>query len=416
MRIIRELSEADWDEFIAISANAYPGIKIVTAADRQRYRQRMEMMDADPIISLFGVVENGRLLGGMRFFDFTMTLCKTSVLVGGVGGIAVDLVFKKQKAARDMIRFFLRHYRDKGAALTALYPFRPDFYRRMGFGYGTKMSQYRVQPASLPQGERTHIAFLSALDKRAMQACYGRFAQQTHGMMSRPAHTWDAVFAEPGVPAVGFKRDGQIQGYLIFSFQPGPAGHFLSNEMLVRELVYENQDALAELLAFLHTQADQIERIIINTQDEDFHFLLHDPRQDGNLMLPRVLYHQSNTQGVGLMYRVIDAPRLFAALAGHDFGGQTCRLKLTLADSFLPENAGSWVIGFENGRSRILPGDAHDIAVKLDVAEFSSLIMGTVSLRQLVAYRLAAISDPADIETVDRLFHTPRKPICMTSF
>ncbi len=416
MRTIRQLTEADWEAFITISVNAYPGIKVVTAVDRQRFRQRNEQMIADPIVSLWGAFENGRLLGAMRLFDFAMTLHETSVLMGGIGSVAVDLAYKKRKVAYDMIQFFLRHYREKGAALTALYPFRPDFYRQMGFGYGTKMNQYRVEPASLPRSSTTHIAFLTEKDKEAVMACYGRYAQQTHGMMTLPTYTWDQLFTEPSLKIVGYKSGGEIRGYLIFAFQQGQGGHFLSNEILVRAIVYENPAVLAELLGFLHTQADQIERIVINTQDEDFHFLLADPRFEGELMLPRVLYHQSNTQGVGLMYRVIDVPRLFEQLADHDFGGQTCRLKLTVRDSFLPENAGSWIVGFENGRARLLSDPTHDIAIELDVAAFSSLIMGTVSFRQLVFYSLAIVSDPAQIETVNRLFHTAQKPICMTSF
>ncbi|MCP4426058.1 MAG: GNAT family N-acetyltransferase, partial [Chloroflexi bacterium] len=108
MHIIRELNEADWDDFVVISANAYPGIKVVTAADRERFRRRNVAMAADPSTQFYGLLENGRLLGAMRFFDFTMTLHETPALVGGVGGVAVDLAYKKQKAARDMIQFFLR--------------------------------------------------------------------------------------------------------------------------------------------------------------------------------------------------------------------------------------------------------------------------------------------------------------------
>ncbi len=416
MRTIRELTDADLDAYVTVAANAYPGIKVATEADRQRFRERDKQMTADPIVSLWGLFENGRLLGVMHLFDFEMTLHETPVLVGGVGGVAVDLAYKKRKVAYDMIQFFLRHYREKGAAMTALYPFRPDFYRKMGFGYGAKMNQYRVKPDSLPRASTTHIAFLTERDKEAMMACYGRYAQQTHGMMTLPAYTWDHLFTEPGMKMIGYKSGGKIRGYLVFTFQPGPGGHFLSNEILVRAIVYENKAALAEMLGFLHTQADQIERIVINTQDEDFHFLLADPRTDGDLMLPRVLYHQSNTQGVGLMYRVIDVPRLFELLTDHDFGGQTCRLKLSIRDSFLPDNEGSWVIGFENGRFQPQPNSPHDAEIQLDIASFSSLIMGTVSFRQLAVYGLAQISDSAHIETVDKLFHAAQKPVCMTSF
>ena len=416
MRQIRELKRCDNEAMITVMANAYPGIHIVTEADREQFLQRTEEMMAEPSVKKWGLFADGDLLGIMRLFDFTMTLHETAVSIGGLGGVAVDMAYKKQKVARDMILFFLRQYREKGAALTALYPFRPDFYQQMGFGYGTKMNQYRVKPASLPRTRMDGVAFLTDTDRVAIEACYGRYATQTHGMFLRHAYTWDTIFSDSNIRKVGYKRNGIIEGYIIFTFQPGKANHFLSNEILVRELVYETPQALAQLLAFVHFQADQIDRIIFNTQDETFHYLLHDPRLDDELMLKPTLYHESSRQGVGLLYRVIDVPRLFDQLAEHDFGGQTCRLKLTLHDSFLPENAGEWVIGFDNGRARLLFHGDFDTAIELNVPEFSSLVMGTIDFRQLITYRLATISQYAAVETVARLFRVPQKPICMTNF
>ncbi len=416
MRQIKELTSTDNEALIRIMANAYPGINLVTEADRERFLQRTEQMMTEPAVKNWGLFADDDLLGTMRLFDFSMTFYEAPVLVGGVGGVAVGLAHKKQKVARDMILFFLRHFREKGAALATLYPFRPDFYRQMGFGYGTKMNQYRLKPASLPRTKMDDVVFLMDGDRDGMAACYGRYAAQTHGMLARHTYIWDAIFTDPAIRKVGYKRNGRIQGYIIFTFQPGKADHFMSNELLVRELVYETPEALSQLLTFLHLQADQIDRVIFNTQDESFHFLLHDPRLDDELMLKPTLYHESSRQGVGLMYRVIDVPQLFAQLAEHDFGGQTLRLKLALHDSFLPENAGSWVIGFENGRARLLFSDDYDTAIELNVSEFSSLIMGAVDFCQLLTYHLAAISDANTVETVARLFRVPQKPICMTNF
>lgn len=416
MRQIRELKSSDNEMMMTIMANAYPGISLVTEADRDRFLQRIEQMMAEPSVKNWGLFVDDALLGMMRLFDFMMTLHETPVLVGGVGSVAVDLAHKKQKVARDMILFFLRHYREKGAALTALYPFRPDFYRQMGFGHGTKMNQYRVKPASLPRTKMDDVVFLTDGDKDGVAACYGRYATQTHGMLARHDYTWETIFTEPSIRIAGYKRNGLIEGYIIFAFQPGKAQHFMSNDLLVRELVYETPDALAQLLTFLHLQSDQIDRIIFNTQDESFHYLLHDPRLDEEFMMRPTLYHESNKQGVGLMYRVVNVPRLFELLADHDFGGQTCRLKVTLHDSFLPENAGEWVIGFDNGRAHLLSRADYDTAIELNVAEFSSLVMGTIDFRQLITYRLATISDDSVTETVARLFRVPQKPICMTNF
>ncbi len=116
------------------------------------------------------------------------------------------------------------------------------------------------------------------------------------------------------------------------------------------------------------------------------------------------------------MYRVLDVNRLFEVLKEHDFGGQSCRLKLTVADSFLPENAGSTTIHFKNGRPLLQPDEAHDVEIHMDISSFSSMVMGCVDFERLYTYSQARISDASYIETVSDLFRTRHKPICLTAF
>ena len=150
MRTIREVEESELDELLRITVEAFPGMKVSGPEERTRMLERLARVMKEPIVHFFGVYEAARLIGVMRFYDFTMRLHETDALVGGVGGVAVDLRHKKERVAADMIRFFLDYYRDKGAPLTALYPFRPDFYHRMGFGFGVKLNRYSFPPAALP--------------------------------------------------------------------------------------------------------------------------------------------------------------------------------------------------------------------------------------------------------------------------
>lgn len=416
MRTIQELTGAQLARYVDITANAYPGIKIVTAEEKERTRQRTAAMAADPGVRLYGLFEEGEMLGVMRCHDFTMQLFETRALVGGLGGVAVDLLHKKEKVARDMVHFFLRDYRARGACLTALYPFRPDFYRQMGFGYGTKLTQYSITPDSLPRGAaKGNVRFLAAADRPALLACYDRVMTRTHGLMAKQDSAVDGLFQSAAARIAGCWEDGELRGYLVFTFRPTRDDNFLAHDLLVRELIYETPAALAALLTFLHTQADQVARIQFQTQDESFYFLLRDPRNGTGNILPSV-WHESNVQGVGLMYRVIDVPRLFEVLGGHDFGGQSCRLRVELADSFLPENAGVYGVGVENGRFHPVDAATADVSIALDVAEFSALVTGVVGFRQLVEYGLAAISDAQWLDVVHRLFHAAQPPRCLTSF
>jgi predicted acetyltransferase len=415
MSEIRVLAPGDFEPLAHVFADAYPGFKITTEEERKRFAERaLKLHEEEPTAEFHGLFRDGELQGIMCFYDFSMNLLQAQIPVGGVGQVAVGLLHKKEHVAKEMMGYFLRHYRNHGAPLAALYPFRPDFYRKMGFGYGTKMNQYRIKPADFPKGSsKARARILTEDDRDAVVACYNRFVSQTHGMMDKSEREVKRMFAAPRHRIVGCEIDGEIQAYIVFTFEEGES--FILNDIQVQELIYENAEALSELSTFLHSQADQIRHVILNTQDEYFHYLLLDPRNSSDRLIPDV-YHETNAQGVGLMYRVIDVPRIFDLLRERNFGEQTCTLKLTVVDSFVPDNDGSTTLRFENGRVQRVHNGVHDVEIRLDIAEFSSMLVGCVDFYSLVRYGLADISDPAYVEAVNRIFAVERKPICTTSF
>jgi hypothetical protein len=232
-------------------------------------------------------------------------------------------------------------------------------------------------------------------------------------MIAKSQSELKRLLTRSGFQVVGCRLDGQIRGYFDFAFQHGE--EWLVNDIYIREFIYEGPEPLLELLTFLHTQADQIRHVIFDVHDETFHHLLRDPRNASASLIWQV-YHESNIQAVGTMYRVVGVPLVFGALKERDFGGQTCRVKLTVEDTLLPENSGSTLVRFQDGWAD-LPGDGdHDVEVSMKVAEFSSLLMGSVSFRSLHKYGLASVSDYDYVETVDRIFAVRDKPVCTTPF
>jgi predicted acetyltransferase len=416
MREIRPLQDGDWAAAAHIQATAYPGVGIVTAADLERAQQNMIEHDKRPNVSHYGLFEEGQLLGMMRLHDFQMRLLSARALAGGVGGVAVALLHKKEKIARDLMHFFLRHYRQQGACIAALYPFRPDFYKQMGFGFGGKLNRYEIDPKQLPHGRsKSHLVTLTADDVQALSYCHQRYWQRTNGLFERTMPEWDFYLQRNGWHFLGYKEDDQLLGYLIYSFQKRGQDNFLANDLVIQEWVYETPAGFMQLSTFLHSQADQFDRLLYTTYDDTLHFILPDPRnRSGNLLMPPS--HESNVQAVGIMYRVIDVPRLFTLLAEHNFGGQTCRLQITVRDSFLLENEGSTVVWFAEGKSFVSTQPEHDIAIEMDIADFSSMVTGAVTFEQLYNYSLAQISDKTAVSTITQLFRTVQKPICLSRF
>jgi predicted acetyltransferase len=119
---------------------------------------------------------------------------------------------------------------------------------------------------------------------------------------------------------------------------------------------------------------------------------------------------------MGLMYRVIDVPLMFALLRRNNFGNQTVTLGIKISDSFYPANQRNVVIKFAGGSGMVAPETVPEATIALDIADFSSLLMGTVTFRNQYLYGLAEISDPNYVPVVDDLFRVDRQPICMTQF
>lgn len=415
MSEIRILAADDFAAAARIFAEAYPGMKIVSAEDREELAGRFRRFHSeDPTANFHGLFRDGELLGIMVLYAFEMNFLGARVPVGGVGQVAVALSHKKEHVCKEMIRYFLRHCRERGMPFAALYPFRPDFYRKMGFGYGPKMSQYRVRPSAFPRGpSNAGVHLLTEEDRDAVTNCYNRFAGHTHGMMLKTERELRRLFGRAEHRLVGYKEAGEIRGYLVYTWEQGET--FIVNDLHIKEFIYETREALSALCTYLHIQDDQVRYVIIDTQDEDFFHLLRDPRNDSGRLIPDV-YHETNEQGVGLMYRVTDVAGMFEQLGRRDFGGLTCTVKLTVSDSFLPENAGTTLLRLEKGHLRLVEDTEHHVQVSLAIEDFSSLLAGTARFQSLYHYGLAEISDDSYTATVDRIFAVEQKPVCTTSF
>ncbi|MFD2370256.1 enhanced intracellular survival protein Eis [Brevibacillus sp. GCM10020057] len=416
MEEIRPISHGDIQDVVRITAMAYPGSSLLAPENSQRFAERVrDTLENDPHASFHGLFRENLLVGVMKWYDFPMNVHGIQLLTGGIGSVAVDLLHKKEKVAKAMLQGFLATYRERGVSLVSLYPFRVDFYKKMGFGVGSKLHQYRIRPASLPFTAKDKVHYLTDADREQILACYHRIVRQTHGMVKKTDRELKSFLEQPGLIVVGSKKEEKVSGYLAFQFQSAHEDNRLQSDIVVKEFLYETPEAMAQLLSFLHTQSDQVQRVVLTTADDDFHLLLSDPGNGTDRLIPSV-YHESHVSGVGLMYRVIDVPCFFHQLSRRRFGQESCLLRLRIRDSFLPENDGSWLIAFREGLPDVVEAGQPDVEMTLDISDFSSLAMGAVSLRKLHQYGLVQLSDDKLLPLLDNMFAVDEKPRCTTPF
>lgn len=393
--IVRPLAPAELGNFweivvLAGSDGYYPQEK----EKRVKWFERLVEASGGPLY--YGAFRGRQMVGGMAISDFGINLRSAMVRLSSVGMVHTDMLHKKEKVCKDMMEYFIQTNRKKGVSLLTLTPFRPDFYKQMGFGYGSCLYQYRIPPASFPnKGSKECLSYIGTERMQDYLACVDRAAGKTHGMI-KSFWTISGPFRD-GHRVLAYEQGGETRGILAFSF--GEA-----REMIIDELLYEDAQALHAFCSFLHAQSDQFDRIAFSTPDPHFYYILHAPT-DGlkNLECCASIIHN--------MFRVIDVPGIFNELRDVNFNGQSAVIEIAVRDSFCPENAGSTIVEFADGHPHVGDEQAVDARLYLDISDFSSLLMGSIDVRTLYRLGLVEIQSERELALLDRIFMFGQMPL-----
>lgn len=409
MREIRRLTKKELPDYYETLLHAYTGFGISEERRGRMVREFEPMLDADRN-ELYGAFQAGVMTGGMRLINYRMELRGRRLPAGGIGAVAVGQLHKKEGTARDLIGYALEHFRRRGTAWAALNPFRVDYYHRLGFGYGSRLRQYRVEPAYLPDGPKGGIELLAPDDWLAVIDCHDRYMEGRNTLFELTAGDCGRLFSRDR-RLVGCRRDGRLCGYLSIGYEKE---YVYQNNLVVHELVFTDPIALRALLAFLKRQGDQFRRVIFNTTEEMLHLHFPNPANGHNDAFAS-FHIEYGTDAVGVLFRILDTGGMFRQFGEGSFGPERLRMKITVRDEFLPANTGSTIVHFHDGCPKVLPAGEWEVEMRIGINELSSLVIGAADLMTLLDYGLAALSDPAYAPAAARLFRTGR-PMCNAEF
>ena len=89
-------------------------------------------------------------------------------------------------------------------------------------------------------------------------------------------------------------------------------------------------------------------------------------------------------------------------------------MRFLIKDAFSKEKE-EVIVGFENGVAK-LDSKEFIVTIKINIAEFSSLFLGCVSIRGLFNLGLLELDNEEFIDELDRAFYCSEKPVCYTDF
>ncbi len=412
MREIKKLDVNQVRDALKLAEKAYPMMDLSSEEKLQGFVTRIQENFNQNGRIWYGLFEDGHHLGNMVIYDYVTNYYGKELKAKGIGFVAVDFLHKKQRICKDMLEWFLEHTLKDKYPMAMLYAFRPDFYKKMGFGFGTNCFNYVTTPSAMPRSKEVYsMNYLDQNDLSDFIAFYKEFYQKYHGMILKKDKDLEMQLNAPGFYHIGYRENGKLTGLLSF--------RLVSNESTNNEtdmflsLLYTTPDGLKASLNFLNSQSDQVRQIHISTLFKDLHYNFNDIRHNDHKILSQPGYHHTYDSGMGIMYRSLNPVEL---IMNRPSTLDNIKIRFNLQDTFMVNTKKEFIIEWNSGKAVLSKGKKFDLELTLDVSDFSSWVMNSVDLTALHDFGLLETNHQNMILSLDQAFYYPRKPICLERF
>jgi predicted N-acetyltransferase YhbS len=412
VRKIKKLTKDQLTSALRIAAKAYPMMQVNTEQQIAELDAKLQQDFNSDGREWFGLFEDNTHLGSMLLFDFCMNYYGKDIKAKGIGFVAVEFLHKKQKVCKEMLHWYLEHSIKQQYPMAMLYSFRPDFYKKMGFGFGTKCYKYVSSPDRLPRfSDAFPMQYLGEADKDDVIAFYNALYNKHHGMIRKREKDIEAMLKSQGTYFVGYKEQGQLLSMLSFRLKADDSTNQATHMML--ELLFTCPNGLKAALNFLNSQADQVSRMEFSTLYPDLFYSFGDIRNLDNRQLREPGYHHVYDTGMGIMYRSLNHAQLLLERPSMLDG---MRIRFCLKDDFITGKANEFTVQWIAGKASMAKGAKHDLQLSMGVAEYSAWMMNAVDFSTLHQYGLLNCSKENLLPEIDRAFYYQQKPLCLERF
>lgn len=341
------------------------------------------------------LTENDRIIATTLVDALGQFFGGRSIPTAAISAVVTDPTRRGMGYGSRLLRQVLAEQRELGVPLAVLYPSLAGIYRRAGFEVAGGHVRYRLAVRSFPgHGDPSLLAHWDDADLPGVNAGYRAAGLASAGQLDRSPAWWQERLLYPADgPLYRFlvRDENGVAGHIVYTQVPvdGPEGY--DYDLQVRDISWRTATAALALLAFVGAN-QPMGRDVVWTGPVDEPLLAF---LSG--VGPRADWHFS------WMLRLLDVR---AALEARGYPPDlTLSTAITIDDTVLPANSGSYRISVSAGEARVEPHSGP--APSCDIGAFSALYSGWSRAEALV--RLGRLRDatPADLARLDLLFGGP---------
>ena len=313
--------------------------------DRQAFNSHRSRRDAffgkSEADRTIGIFDGGRAVAMVQLLPLVQNFGGQFVRSGGVSSVVVAPEHRGQGLASTVMRAAVEAMRERGDAISSLYPANLRLYRGVGWELGGSYAIRQIHSRHLmlvDRGDSGGVRRADPADLTAIRECYRRVALGAPGMHDGDSLWWELEneFSNYYV-YVAQEASGAVRGALVYEQLSDPGGGYY--RIQVHRVFGENRRAITALWWMLGTASSQAGEVYYPAPPEDPLALL--------LPEPRTATRYSHQW----MIRVIDAEQ---AVVQRGFpAGVEAEVEFELEDRDLPANAGAWRLSVLGGVGRL---------------------------------------------------------------
>jgi predicted acetyltransferase len=251
---MRPITASEVSMFAVQVERAFGGSRLSDAA----ISNRRAVLEPARTLAAF---DRNELVATLGAHSLTMSIPGGELAVGGVNNVAVRADYRRRGVMTSMMTAALRDIRERGEAVSALWPSEAPIYGRFGYGLASRHARLSIDgrigtAGSASAGEIRLMPDASTADTALLDRIYRSWYVARPGSIVRSAERWrqrlaareDARGGTADVVCL-LHRDGEeVDGYALYTARPEwSQGHLPKGTTVVLEVCVRSARALTAL-------------------------------------------------------------------------------------------------------------------------------------------------------------------------
>lgn len=330
------------------------------------------------------VEERSRVISSLQLNQYKIKINQNIYDTSYVVGVSTLPEARGIGAMKDLMSTTLNELYDKNQVVSILMPIDYRLYRKFGYEHCYDQINYEID-MELLKDFKSNGVFKKALNEDIdyIVNIYENFLKDKNGYVKRDRNYYEILFkeieSENGYVYIHENKE-QMDGYIIY-FK-------MDDTMFVREIAYNNIDALKSILKFIYNHNTQFKKASINSIIDD----------KIKLIIPALKKIDMNIKPF-MMGRVINVKKFIEGLNV----SKDITLKLRVKDGFIDQNNKMFLINNKEIVESVSTDEDEDIS--MDINTFSQLAFSYIDVDEAVFLGNICTKDSRYIDILKKIFN-----------